>query len=60
MTELKGKYLIRLGEAVVLHTNIRVEKYPPEELGKYIQRIYNYLQEEQERDMRDSFNGKGE
>lgn len=60
MTELQGKYLIRLGEAVVLHTNIRVEKYPPEELGKYIQRIYSYLLSEQERDLRDRANGKGE
>lgn len=50
---LEDKYLERLGKQVIL---VDSEIREPLEIGKFVQRIYQFLLSEQERDMREEKN----
>lgn len=50
---LEDKYLERLGKQVIL---INSDIKDPIEVGKFVQRIYQFLLSEQERDMREERN----
>ena len=51
---LEDKYLERLGKQIMLLSDPQGEL--PIEIGKFVQRIYQFLLSEQERDMREEKN----
>lgn len=58
MTEkLTDRYALRLG--IALCKNFGIDSTDELEVGRFVQKMYQYYLREQERDLRDEANGRG-